>query len=84
MILKILFIQRKEDYPEEYAPEALVCVDEYADEENPKWFEEECEKLLKEVKNNIVSSRVVNIAVSEEMIRKILLEHPTIEGKIVL
>jgi hypothetical protein len=82
MIIKVLFIQRIESYPEEYAPEALLCVDEYTYDDNPEWFEGECKKILKEYTIDIVSSRVVDIEVSQEQLRKILLECPTIKGDI--
>ena len=38
--LHILFAQRAERYPGEYAPEALEVADEYAMEENPEWMDE--------------------------------------------
>lgn len=38
MKLYVLFAQRKERYPGEYAPEALHCIDEYGAEENPSFL----------------------------------------------
>lgn len=72
MILKVLFIQRKESYEGQYAPEALCCVDEYAEEENPTWFQDQCKKELEVVKNDIISSKIIEIDIDQSKIRKIL------------
>ena len=38
MDIKVLFGQRKCEYPGEYAPEALRVVDQYVDDTNPDWI----------------------------------------------
>lgn len=38
MKLFVLFAQRKERYPGEYAPEALHCIDEYGNDDNPSFL----------------------------------------------
>lgn len=81
MDLYILFIQRKENFPMEYAPEALVVWDEYAMEENPEGFEEACAKTLKEHGDQVFAHRVVRLRVDQEKIRELLIETPVIEAK---
>lgn len=44
MKLFVLFGQRKESYPGEYAPEALACIDECGMDENPAYIEGEHKK----------------------------------------
>lgn len=38
MKLYVLFGQRKENYPGQYAPEALECIDEWGMEDNGAWI----------------------------------------------
>ena len=83
MNLHILFIQRKERHPGEHAPEARIVWDEFSVEENPDGFEEACAKDLKEIGNDIQAHRVIQVAVGQDEIRKLLLDAPTVEGKIV-
>lgn len=47
MNLYIIFGQRIERYPGEYAPEALEVMDEYGMEENGQWLEEKLEEHRK-------------------------------------
>lgn len=44
MKLFVLFGQRKESYPGEYAPEALACMDECGMDDNPAYLEGEHQK----------------------------------------
>lgn len=82
MNLKVLFIQREESYEEEYAPEALCCVDEWSDEDNPKWFENQCQEELKKCGEDVIAYKVIEIEVDQDKIREILLNTPNIKGKI--
>ena len=70
MIIKILFIQRKEHYEGEFGPEALCCVDEYTDYENPYYFIEESKKQLKLVGDQLAGSVVVELDLDAEKIRQ--------------
>lgn len=82
MIIKCLFFQRNEDYYDgEYAPEFLVGVDEYSNEENPEWFVERCEKEKESLKDEGVF-RVIDIEVSQDQIRSLLIDDPTVKGKV--
>jgi hypothetical protein len=83
MDLHILFIQRKEQYSEQFAPEALVVWDENSLDENPEGFEEACEKAIKEVGSELWASKVIRIRVSGDAIRKELVGSPVFPGTIV-
>ena len=82
MILKVLFIQRKCSYDGEFAPEAMVCVDEFCFNENPKWFENEVENYLEEQADGISSHAVVDIEIDHKKLSSILNNNPTIKGEI--
>ncbi len=82
MDLHILFIQRKEEYPEQFAPEALVVWDEYCVEENPEGFEAACAEAIKSVGDDLLAHKVVRFRVSQPKIRELLLETPVIEAKL--
>jgi hypothetical protein len=83
MDLHILFIQRKEDYAEQYAPEALVVWDEHSLDENPEGFEDACKKAIADVGNELWASKVVRIRVDGNKIRKLLVGTPVVDGNIV-
>lgn len=84
MNLHVLFIQRKEDYDGQLAPEALLVWDEFAVEENPSEFEKQIEKTLDDAgRDDIVSYKILLIAVDQDKIRKKLLSQPNpIKGKL--
>ena len=82
MILKVLFIQRICSYDGEYAPEALVCVDEYSYSDNPAWFNNEVETQLETNKTDIYSHAIIDIEVDYDKIFSILNRNPKIQGKI--
>jgi len=46
MKILVLFGQRVENYPGEYAPEALACIAEIHHQDNPEYLEEEHKKLI--------------------------------------
>ena len=39
MILYVIFGQRHERYPVEFAPEALDTIDQYSDDATPEWLQ---------------------------------------------
>lgn len=83
MDLFILFIQRKESYDGEYAPEALVVWDEGAMDENPEGFEEACKKELAAHGDQVAAHRVVRIKVDGDRIHKLLVGIPALVGEVV-
>lgn len=83
MIIKVLFAQRKESYEGEFAPEALVVVDEFTHSENPDWFKKECGEELAKLKDEVMGYAVVDIDVDQgELRRRCLGLHPRILGVI--
>lgn len=83
MILKVLFIQRICSYDGEHAPEALCCVDEYCNDENPDWFKRTVEKELAINIKNISSHAIIDIEVDHNKIDFILNNNPKIQSKII-
>jgi len=47
MTIFVLFGQRKEDYPGQFAPEALEVISCYGHEENPEFLEEKLAEYTK-------------------------------------
>jgi len=80
MKLHILFMQRAEKYEGEYAPEALIVWDEYGVDENPIGWHEACAKEVKELDNGEHSFRVIEVNVSQDRIRDLLLHNPGVMG----
>jgi hypothetical protein len=68
MRVKLLFIQRREDYPGQFGPELLAAVDEFTDDENPEWFEGEKVNHLAAVGSDAVASAVVTIEVPVDQV----------------
>lgn len=84
MKLHVLFIQRKESYPGQYAPEARIVWDEYSRDENPEGFDEAVEKDLAEVgRSSIIGHKVIAVEVPQDEIRSKILDTPVVEGQIV-
>lgn len=82
MNLHILFIQRAESYPNQYAPEALLVWDEYAMSENPEGFDEACASVLETHGNSIVAHRVIRFSVDQDEIRELLIGTATVDAKL--
>jgi hypothetical protein len=80
MILYILFIQRKERYQGEYGIEAVEIMDEYSYVDNPDYLDEK----LKEYRNqkDIDETKIIEIAIDENEIQKILYPTKIIKGTI--
>ena len=82
MILKVLFVQRKESYPGQYAPEAVAITDEFSEEENPRCFDEECIAALTNLADEICGHAVVEIEVDQDAIRRACEPRPRVVGKV--
>lgn len=79
--LMVLFGQRINSYPNEYAPEALAVMDEYGNDDNPLYLKDEVEKYRQ--LNEFSSLRIFEIEIDYSQIRHGLNESPKIIGKIV-
>ena len=82
MDLYILFGQRVERYAGEYSPEPLLCWSEYDVDENEDGFEKACEEERAKHGKEFAAFQVIKVAVSQSKIRQLLLEAPTISGKV--
>lgn len=82
MKLHILFGQRLQSYKGEYAPEALVCWDEFAVDENPEGFENECAKTEDKYASQFSAWRVIVVKVDGDKIVRLLNRAPEIEGTV--
>lgn len=84
MKLYILWGQRKENYPDEYAPEALNCWTEFEVEENEDGFVADCKEQQEKKKGQFEAFRVIPIEVSGNKIRDLLIGTPEpLKGEIV-
>lgn len=81
MKLHILFVQHRQNYPGELAPEALIVWDQNAVEDNPDGFEEAVRQELAGYSNALESHRVVIVHVPEEKILQAL-QTPEIQGTV--
>lgn len=70
MKLFVLFGQRKCSYPGEYAMEALACMDENGQSDNPDYLEGEHAKH--EQGGDFDRLSIVELAVSEKEVRRVL------------
>ncbi len=73
MILHVLMGQRKEDYPGQYAPEALAVIDEYGHSDNPDYM---AEQKAQNLSTEFESIAVIDIDVSQSAILAILRPKP--------
>lgn len=80
MFVKIVFGQRKEGYPGEFAPEALAIIDEYSDADNPNWINEQLEVYKKD--KSFLNVRIMNVKVNQDEIRNFLTHQPYLDGKV--
>lgn len=83
MRIKCLFIQRNEQYAGQYAPELLVAVDEFTNEEAPTWFPDECAKELESVGDDLAGKAIVELEVDQEQLRQILIGKKTLKADII-
>ncbi|NMY13739.1 MULTISPECIES: hypothetical protein [Pseudomonas] len=70
MKLFVLFGQRKCSYPGEYAMEALACMDENGQSDNPDYLEAEHAKYEQSSEFDRLS--IVELSVSEKDVRRVL------------
>lgn len=80
MDLHVLFIQAKESYPGQFAPEAALVIDEYSLAEDPEGFEGQVEAMLASY-GDVAAHAVVRIRVDQDKIRE-LLDKPVVDGEI--
>jgi hypothetical protein len=83
MILFVIFGQRKETYPGQYAPEALEVMDEYGMEDNPEWLEGKLDEHKKDT--SFVNVEIIEINLGsngQEAIRERLSMPLKIEGTV--
>lgn len=81
MIVKILFGQMQNTYPDEYAPEALAIISEYDDNDNSEYMEKEYEKYASS--KDYIKLAIVDVEINDEKLDKILSpETVKISGKI--
>lgn len=84
MKLRILFGQRKENYPGQYGPEAILCWDEFCIDENPAEFDKQVETTTEDLKSDFSSFRVIDIEVNHDKIRQMLnVDIPILPGRVI-
>lgn len=69
-VLFVLFGQRKCDYPGQYALDALACMDENGQSDNPDYLEGELGKYEQSGEFDRLS--IVELAVNEKDVRSVL------------
>ncbi len=70
MDLMILMAQRKESYPGEYGPEALACMTEYDDSDNPDYLAEKKAEAI--ASGDFENVELIRISVDGKAIERIL------------
>lgn len=74
MDLHVLFLQRKERYEEEYAPEAIACWDEYSVCENHEGFVEDIESKKKDYASEAAGFALIRISIDGNKVREMCLQ----------
>ena len=82
MKLFILFGQRKQRYDGEYAPEALLCWDEFSVDANPEGFAAEIAGTKEKYNEDFSAIRMFHIEINGNQIAESLNAISTIKGKI--
>lgn len=81
MTILVLFGQRKEQYPGQYAPEVIAAVSEFNNEDNPDYMISE--KARSDNEGEFESTEVIQIEVDTNTIMSRLRPHTAkIEGEI--
>jgi hypothetical protein len=80
MQLHILFGQRKENYPGEFAPEPLLTWSEHEVEDNPDRFRRECDEQMRSSEPHFEAFRVFKVAVDATEIKRLLTQTPEVVG----
>jgi hypothetical protein len=71
--LHILFMQRREDYDGEFAPEPLLTWDEYTRDENPEGFANDIEEAKKTFGPDAAGFALVTVIVDGAKVRDMCL-----------
>jgi hypothetical protein len=79
MKLHVVFAQRKEHYEGEFAPEVVAAVTEYEYDDNPDYLEDQLEKAKHDP--DFAAVRLIDVEIEAD-IRKLLLEVPSVVGKV--
>jgi len=74
--LHVLFAQRKERYPGQYGPEALTCITEYGQDENPEYLASE--QASAEASDEFTSTAVVTLEFSDKELERLLSPTPPV------
>lgn len=83
MKILVLFGQRVEAYPGEYAPEALACIAEIHHQDNPEYLEDEHKRLV--ASGEFRSVVVVAIEIDAGALQSLLSPPaPVLPGRIVV
>jgi len=84
MKLLILFGQRVQQYEGQYAPEALLCWDEYCVDENPDGWADavEAEKKKALDSKDFTAVRVIEVVVDGNKVYRLLNETPILKGEV--
>ena len=83
MKLIVVFAQRAESYPGQYAPEVYAAATEFENDDNPDYIQYQLEAAEKN--EEFVAARILEIDLgrgSEDEIKRLLVEAPVIEGKL--
>jgi len=78
MHVYIIFGQRNEDYPEQYAPEALDCMDEFAYDANGTWLH--AKLRAHEETKEFVGLKIMRVKLPQGAIREALIGVPTFQS----
>lgn len=82
MQVRLLFGQRKEQYPGEYAPELMEAWDEYTLDDNWEGWEEAKAAAIASWGDDLVAAREIVINIADDAIDSVFLT-PTIEAEII-
>jgi len=82
MEIRVLFIQRVEQYEGQNAPEALAVEDCFTRDDNPEYFEKEVQKQLEIVGTDVAGHAIITFEVPQDRIRQLCLGQHTLKCKI--
>jgi hypothetical protein len=81
MEIFVLFIQRKEQYEGQHAPEAVMCIDEFSLEGGIEWWKGKAKKKVESFEGEISGHAVVRFEVNQEKVRELCISVPSLEAK---
>lgn len=84
MKLFILFGQRAEEYAGQYAPEVLLCWDEFCIDENPDGWTEAVDKEKAKAldSKDFTSVRIITVDIDGNKISRLLNDTPNVVGTV--